>query len=711
MNWWNNEEHNRSSLIEELAFVLGEMIFPLNKFTRRRAALRGSSVDMPGLIKAINTEWTHKKIFSAKEAGPKRDHALCFVLDVSASMFGSMANGLKDSLVVVIGACRRLELDNFSVIVFGKNVRLIKTHEQSWDASIILTLIEQLYFDIDDNTRDAHAIEVAIDLLLNTSTRGERKIFLFTDGYGHCGEHLPMVQQRAEDACIDLVAIAVGFDRVNLSNSYKRYVYCHSALTLPKLLRALFENEAVAQSMDWISGAIKASDQQNYEELNDDDSNVEPKTFYQHFRENKMFDSIKNLTNEREQALEQTSTTNISFDICFCLDCTGSMVGWLPHIKKEMKFRFAIVAYRDISDEPRFETQPFTDNVDQITTFLNPLKAFGGQDLPEDALGALDECANLTDWNSQANGRVIILIIDAPGHGRDLNNYNNDAHPNGIDSQTIGMLCDKLQTKNAEISLILCTLNPSATLKMQRAFESYYQQSIQWDITNAFSVVNLVDPDESNSHSFFHFVFVLDESTSMQNESWADLLRAYQRFLTQRHNDQGSIDLFSVVQFSTDARIVYQSKFLSEIMSRELTWKRGNTNYLAGLTLADSIIAQDRSNSSVIMIFMSDGLDQGLNPIPKINELRLKYSSNHRFVCHTVGFGAEMRSETGARNLLRQIATVGVGQMYTALDGLQLQQVFGEIAQGCTIVSDTLVKRFVEILSEKISMKLLLDFL
>jgi hypothetical protein len=340
MNWWNNEEHYRLAIIDELTLLLGDIVFPCNYFTRRRAALRGSSLYIPGLIKAMISEWTYKKIFSAKQAGPKRDHAICFVLDVSTSMFGNMADGLKDSLISLIGACRRLELDNFSLIVFGKNVRLIKTNEQPWDTSVILTLIEQLDFTQDDESKDVDALETAIDLLIHTSTRGEKKIFILTDGYGTTRRYLPLIQQRAEDARIDILAIAVGIDRVNLEKSYKHYVHCHYLNLLPKVLRNLFENQTNLQLIDDLPRTKVSilTDEINVQNDDDSDSTRQLQKYFDEFTYRKKYDSmIQQLATERNQVLEHTSESNISFDICFCLDCTGSMSGWLPHIKSQLE--------------------------------------------------------------------------------------------------------------------------------------------------------------------------------------------------------------------------------------------------------------------------------------------------------------------------------------------------------------------------------------
>jgi len=142
-------------------------------------------------------------------------------------------------------------------------------------------------------------------------------------------------------------------------------------------------------------------------------------------------DTIKDLTGQ--------TSRNIIVNICFCLDCTGSMSRWLLAAKEQMraiidgittlikkdypslnlKLCFAIVGYRDINDRPQFFSQNFTDNTTEIITFLNRLTASGGDDIPEDVLGALDQCINL-NW-SATNARFIVLITDAPGHGPELN--------------------------------------------------------------------------------------------------------------------------------------------------------------------------------------------------------------------------------------------------------------------------------------------------
>jgi hypothetical protein len=52
------------------------------------------------------------------------------------------------------------------------------------------------------------------------------------------------------------------------------------------------------------------------------------------------------------------------------------------------------LAYRDIEDKNRFETHPFTNDMNKLEEFINKLTAEGGADEPEDLIGALQKAYN-----------------------------------------------------------------------------------------------------------------------------------------------------------------------------------------------------------------------------------------------------------------------------------------------------------------------------
>ena len=67
---------------------------------------------------------------------------------------------------------------------------------------------------------------------------------------------------------------------------------------------------------------------------------------------------------------------------------------------------------------------------------VRSLSAGGGADGPEDVLPALTAAATLLDW--QAKVRFLVLVTDAPAHGRDCNDKTDDQYPGGSPSgQTV----------------------------------------------------------------------------------------------------------------------------------------------------------------------------------------------------------------------------------------------------------------------------------
>ena len=73
---------------------------------------------------------------------------------------------------------------------------------------------------------------------------------------------------------------------------------------------------------------------------------------------------------------------------------------------------------------------PFSENIEEVKTFISTVDAEGGADQPEDTQGGLKICL-LQDWTQEAIKRVV-LITDAPPHGRQYQNQNNgDHYPNG----------------------------------------------------------------------------------------------------------------------------------------------------------------------------------------------------------------------------------------------------------------------------------------
>lgn len=116
-------------------------------------------------------------------------------------------------------------------------------------------------------------------------------------------------------------------------------------------------------------------------------------------------------------------------DVCFLMDCTGSMDEWIDAAKygvsqvaemscrlSGVSCRFAFVGYRDYDEDERYSILDFTSDFTEFGKFLKHVQARGGFDECEDLLGGMGEALRL-QWQSDV--RTLYLVCDAPCHGKE----------------------------------------------------------------------------------------------------------------------------------------------------------------------------------------------------------------------------------------------------------------------------------------------------
>ncbi|CAM9131372.1 unnamed protein product [Ectocarpus fasciculatus] len=146
----------------------------------------------------------------------------------------------------------------------------------------------------------------------------------------------------------------------------------------------------------------------------------------------------------RMAAVHTDTTRKINVDLCFVMDCTGSMQRWIDQAKtklldiidqakkdvKNINLRVAFVGYRDFGDRVQYESFDFhkEHELPKLLAKLNKIKAYGGNDFPEDVAGGLKLATEL-DW--RGNIRLCILLADAPCHGSIYHVGIGDRYPNG----------------------------------------------------------------------------------------------------------------------------------------------------------------------------------------------------------------------------------------------------------------------------------------
>ncbi|RIA81489.1 kinase-like domain-containing protein, partial [Glomus cerebriforme] len=148
-------------------------------------------------------------------------------------------------------------------------------------------------------------------------------------------------------------------------------------------------------------------------------------------------------------------------DLCFVLDCTGSMK---PHIaaakdcilqvsnkcktiNPNIKLRIGFCGYRDhFNGSDRLQIFDFTDQYEEFTKYLQGVSAISNQDNPEDVFGGLNAAITQLNWKNYT--RILFHIGDYPPHGsqfHDLHDDYPDGDPYGLTAESV---LENMQSKN-----------------------------------------------------------------------------------------------------------------------------------------------------------------------------------------------------------------------------------------------------------------------
>jgi hypothetical protein len=117
-------------------------------------------------------------------------------------------------------------------------------------------------------------------------------------------------------------------------------------------------------------------------------------------------------------------------DVVMVFDSTSSMGGEVDEVKRQIgsigntlmtlvpKTRISICTYRDEGDEYLVKGLPLTNDLQEIDTFLRPIRANGGGDYQEGVQAGLQWAVEKNEFRRQAR-KIILLFGDAPPHPQD----------------------------------------------------------------------------------------------------------------------------------------------------------------------------------------------------------------------------------------------------------------------------------------------------
>lgn len=138
----------------------------------------------------------------------------------------------------------------------------------------------------------------------------------------------------------------------------------------------------------------------------------------------------------RESTIKNNSKIR-NIDLIFMIDTTGSMPEEINEVKKNVitiinrmkdldlmtgSLKLGVIEYKDYVDNPITDRLDLTDDLNNISYFINSLKSSGGGDLPEAVANAFNSAYNNISWREESI-KMIIWIADACPHQLRPNSY------------------------------------------------------------------------------------------------------------------------------------------------------------------------------------------------------------------------------------------------------------------------------------------------
>ena len=138
---WMRAEDRLSVDIEGMTQALEDFL-PQNVPARKRPDIKGPSIHLPGFIKHLATKGAEKKIFASRKGVGRSEYSVTIVLDISVSMMhGRKQTCVLETVLLLIGALKQMNLENFTLLLFGDNFLPVKLADAMWEDVSIAAFI------------------------------------------------------------------------------------------------------------------------------------------------------------------------------------------------------------------------------------------------------------------------------------------------------------------------------------------------------------------------------------------------------------------------------------------------------------------------------------------------------------------------------------------------------------------------------------------
>lgn len=497
-------EHGLETNTVDLIRVMEECILPAYKPTQSLPDTKGNRLHIPGIVRYLCTQGQYNRIYLNQIGSPKAEYRIAIILDQSVSMTGPTYFSSVDILLSLCFTFNRIGIEDFNILTCGKDIQLVKSYKQNFSSSFLHHLRNALKID-GETTLLSDAIFAAAELLQQQSNHnnnhGPMLIFVLTDGYDKRGNFIHRVISYAEQRDITVLGLGIGFESNGVSLSFNDWIIVQNPCLLVDALIDWSNDQTDGQTpndavfhQDMIT-TVTGDNQKTYSTTDDIwDDNMST-----------YFDTI---TEKTRNAVELTFSDHVQnnpliVEICFVMDCTGSMEKWIQACKqhingiatgvqKQLKevfdknsiLRMAFVGYRDYKDADRFDWIDFhpVSNLQAVEKKIADQKATGGDDLCEDVQGGLAKALQLnwTKDNKSRPAQILVWVGDYPGHTEFCHNQGSkwDKHLNGLPDVPL-MTTIINEIKDRGIFLLLSDFTEQVQIMLQNIEQIYKNQRVE----------------------------------------------------------------------------------------------------------------------------------------------------------------------------------------------------------------------------------------
>ena len=353
---------------------------------------------------------------------------MALAVDVSDSVQGTCLRGSVLAMLAIGAALDICSINTFCMFAFSDKVTVIKTMEMEWNEQCVFRLLAAASCT-GPASADADCLHMVVNYMNTVRNGYPKSVFMFTDGFGSCGNHLHRELVEAWKQDVQVIGIGLGLEQPVVDKTYYSYVTAATVAHLPEAFRSYASSSPVVGSDMWYNSSETVLDSRE-KELGD---------VWRLYKDNKVFETLtEELTVSLDAyAVDKTNLSEImELDICYVIDGTGSMFSyihaakdWIVRITKDIStqmsssgrsddIRVACIIYRSSccssSSSDKANLFDFM-SADELAPEIASVSCEGGCGSAADVIGGL-KWALQQSWRRNAT-KILIEMGDECPHG------------------------------------------------------------------------------------------------------------------------------------------------------------------------------------------------------------------------------------------------------------------------------------------------------